>query len=123
MDRMEAIDCGFSQYDSSDPCRKCKSSVRYTKNRACVACSPTNKIKAERPLSERSRARMRGFKTYKTGKMCINGHNAPRYTSSGACSKCVNPPRKYLIVRLEVHKDDVTTLQAYALALKLSHLS
>lgn len=37
----------------------------------------------------RKEAIERGSMTYFTGKPCRNGHRAYRYTSSGACSKCI----------------------------------
>lgn len=37
----------------------------------------------------RPEARARGLKTYYTGRICKNGHDAYRYTQSGTCSDCV----------------------------------
>lgn len=39
--------------------------------------------------SERYDAKLKGLKTFDTGKPCINGHLSFRYTSSGNCAKCV----------------------------------
>ena len=38
----------------------------------------------------RKEALKRGARTYRTGKLCKNGHDAPRYTLSGACSECIS---------------------------------
>lgn len=40
-------------------------------------------------ISKRSDADLAGLDKYFTGKPCIRGHFAERYTSSGACSQCV----------------------------------
>jgi hypothetical protein len=79
---------------------------------------------------------------YFTGKICVNGHVAERYTESGACSECINGSKKSLTAeetqikdaekaRLEAVKEslgffvdikitvamkDVATVQAMALA-------
>lgn len=31
-----------------------------------------------------------GLTRYRTGKLCVHGHDADRYTASGACTECVN---------------------------------
>lgn len=40
-------------------------------------------------IMTRKEAKSLGLKTYATGKPCINGHVAYRYTQSGSCSSCV----------------------------------
>lgn len=46
------------------------------------------KIRYYPVIMKRSDAKAAGLKTYRTGKPCANGHNAPRFTTSGACSAC-----------------------------------
>jgi hypothetical protein len=48
-------------------------------------------------ILDRPTARMRGLKTYFTGRECVNGHVAPRYVSTGGCVEClcVGTPREY----------------------------
>lgn len=41
------------------------------------------------PLVTREEARKSGSPRYFTGKPCANGHVAPRYTKSGACTECL----------------------------------
>jgi hypothetical protein len=61
---------------------------------------------------------------YFTGRPCVRGHTALRYTKTGACSECVseyprrNPtkPDETLIV-FKIHKDDEKIVQAYVDAL------
>jgi hypothetical protein len=120
MDRLEAIQKGFTEYDSTEQCATCGSYRRYTKRRRCVACW---KKQVERSDSPRQLAKTAGLKTYQTGKPCRNGHIAPRYTQSGACALCVNPPKETVSVKLEVHPQDVPALEAYATALRLTRPS
>lgn len=42
------------------------------------------------PCPEKQQAKADGSYTYFTGKPCVNGHVAPRYTQSGACSACLS---------------------------------
>lgn len=39
-------------------------------------------------------AKQFGYKTYYTGKPCINGHFSERYVSTGTCIECLNGTRK-----------------------------
>lgn len=39
---------------------------------------------------ERRAAQLRGYKRYRTGTACAQGHNAERYVSTGACVECAN---------------------------------
>ena len=39
-------------------------------------------------IINRGMANTNGYKQYFTGKPCVNGHIATRYTSSGACTAC-----------------------------------
>ncbi len=121
MDRLEALQAKSKQYDSVEPCGKCGFKRRYTRNRRCVNCW----IEAlQKKGSPRQAARAAGKKTYLSGKPCSNGHIAPRYTSTGSCSHCVNPPKATKSVRVpNVHPSDIPALLAYATALSLSRLS
>lgn len=42
----------------------------------------------ERTIKTRKQAAQAGENKYYTGKPCINGHDGPRYVSSGICCKC-----------------------------------
>ncbi len=121
MDRLEALQTRSKTYDSAEPCPKCGGTKRYTKRRKCVDCW---KKESNRPQTLRQVARLTGLTTYFTGKPCSNGHIAPRYTSTGSCSHCVNPPKATKSVRVpNVHASDIPALLAYATALSLSRLS
>lgn len=79
------------------------------------------------PKSRRD-ALAKGEGQYLTGKPCIHGHVAYRYTSSGACSTCVlenaaatrqalQPPEDLVPLRLRIHPADVATLLDCAVSL------
>lgn len=40
-------------------------------------------------IIERAAAKEAGLRHYYTGRPCTNGHTAPRYVQSGACSACI----------------------------------
>ena len=40
------------------------------------------------PMIERKAAKARGMRVYYTGRLCVHGHDAVRYTKSGACIIC-----------------------------------
>ena len=73
-------------------------------------------------------AMAKGETSYFTGKPCIHGHMAYRYTSSGACSTCVlenataarqalQPPEELVGVKLRAVAVDASTLLDTAVAL------
>lgn len=82
----------------------------------------------------RREAAAAGLTRYYTGRACLNGHEAQRFTSTGACVKCaagyskayVGKLRKETNARLAgmfvypAHPDDVAALLAYAQALDLA---
>lgn len=121
MDRLEALQKNEKQYDSVESCPKCSTKKRYTSNRRCVSCW----LEAlGRKGSPRNLAKAAGHVTYQTGKPCNKGHIAPRYTSTGSCSLCINPPKLTRTVRIpDVHPSDVPALLAYAAALRLARPS
>lgn len=41
------------------------------------------------PIVSRNNARVAGSSRYLTGKVCLYGHEAERYVSTGACVECV----------------------------------
>ncbi len=49
---------------------------------------------------KRAEALARGLKKYFTGKQCIHGHIAPRYTDSGTCEDCLAAARTGKVARL-----------------------
>lgn len=53
--------------------------------RWCISCDPT----VGEFVSTRSEALDRGLMFYHTGKLCLNGHIAPRYASGGECHECL----------------------------------
>jgi len=64
--------------------------------------------------------------TYYTGKLCVNGHLAYRYTACGTCAECKNgapqfridPERKSLSERAKVMQDEQNAARAAAAALR-----
>lgn len=44
-------------------------------------------------IMSRKQAIAAGIKKFYNGKPCVNGHLAMRYTQSGSCEHCINPPR------------------------------
>ena len=127
--RKSARASGAKTYFTGKPCSNGHIAPRYTKSGACKECvHPIREPKArepkERKLTLRQVARLTGLTTYFTGKPCSNGHIAPRYTSTGSCTHCVNPPKATRSVRVpNVHPSDIPALLAYATALSLSRLS
>lgn len=69
---------------------------------------------------ERTEAQSLGRVRYWTGRECLNGHIAPRYVTSGACSLCVAAAQRrgkfknpdLLIFKARIHKDDEPMLRA-----------
>jgi len=47
----------------------------------------------------------KGYVLYWTGKQCSSGHEAPRYTKTGACRKCYQMFRSEEISQSEIDKD------------------
>lgn len=41
-------------------------------------------------IISRKQAQIDGLSKYFTGKLCVNGHIAERYTASGTCQECIN---------------------------------
>ncbi len=73
---------------------------------------------------ERYAARERGDAIYMTGKPCANNHIAHRYTSSGACSECLNPIRpagSFPLIRVRAYHDDRDVLASTAHIMALAH--
>ena len=74
---------------------------------------------------ERAQARSLGRTRYWTGRQCVNGHLAPRYVTSGACSLCVAAAQRrvakqrpdLVTVRVLVHRDDAPMIEQTAEAL------
>ena len=81
----------------------------------------------------RRQAAERGLKRYYNGRPCGKGHDAPRFTSTGACVKCVAGYSKEYSVRLRKestahlagffsypsHPDDHAAALAYCQALDM----
>lgn len=85
------------------------------------------------PVMTRRAAVEAGLKRYYTGRPCSKGHDAQRFTSTGACIKCAAGYSKSYVGRLRkesnsrlaglfvysAHPDDHAALLAYAQALDL----
>lgn len=85
-------------------------------------------------VKTRMEAAQAGEKKYRTGKPCSNGHDSPRYTSTGICCRCnVDAAKRYsgrvqLTVKAKLqghfvyplHPDDHASALAYCQALDLS---
>lgn len=84
-------------------------------------------------IKKRRDAAEAGENKYYTGRPCTNGHDSPRYTSSGICCKCNSEGVKNYNKRMRTaknshkagffsypaHPDDHAALLAYAQALDL----
>jgi hypothetical protein len=85
-------------------------------------------------IKTRRQAAEDGDKKYRTGRTCKNGHDSPRYTSSGICCRCnVEAARRYnktmqqtYTAKLRghfsysLHPDDHAAALAYCQALDLA---
>lgn len=84
-------------------------------------------------IKTRGQAADDGDRKYYTGRKCINGHDSPRYVSSGICCKCnVDNAQKYAkgisarqVAKLQshftypLHPDDFAAAKAFCQALDL----
>lgn len=85
-------------------------------------------------IKTRRQAAEDGENKYYTGKPCVNGHDSPRYTSTGICCKCNAEGVKKYNKNMRIlhnsklagwfsypsHPDDVAALLAYAQALDIA---
>jgi hypothetical protein len=53
----------------------------------------------KQPPISRADAKAFGLKRFYTGQPCIRGHDAERYTASGACVECVRRPLAKMTTR------------------------
>lgn len=105
--RQKAIAAGATWYDPKpgDLCAKGHQARRRVSNGSCEQCeadareakagvskkrTPSAQIMADCPdmILSRSDAVTLGFKVYRTGKKCTNGHSGWRYITTGGCLDC-----------------------------------
>lgn len=73
---------------------------------------------------ERKEAMSLGLNTFTTGRPCVNGHLAFRYTSSGSCSECINGSPKKLNPKTFYDKANelrITALRVYNESIQLAN--
>ena len=100
--RKAALEAGERHYMPDMPCGKCGAIARRrVDNGACEGCKPGQAGQDRRTtpssilmrdcpdlIISRSDARSAGFKVYRTGKACLNGHTGYRRLSTGGCLEC-----------------------------------
>lgn len=99
--RQIALSRGDAWYTPVIPCQHCgEIALRRVANGECKGCSDkrtTNRPpKAPQPYEQfpemvidRAAAQAVGFKVFRTGKPCCNGHTSWRYVSTGTCLACM----------------------------------
>jgi hypothetical protein len=85
--------------------------------------------------TSRAEAIAQNSKIFRTGRTCVNGHIANRYTKSGSCSTCVLEAtrknrdssdlrdRGFRNATFLVHKDDIESVREITEFMKLSRLT
>ena len=103
----------------------------YVATGKCVECTLEDAKAKPWPVQTREQAHTAGSTKYYTGRVCVNGHASQRYVSSGICIGCSSMnANKYqkdqrskfrsgrIVLKVEVHPDDVPAMQALADSLK-----
>jgi len=107
----EAIACGVDYYYTPRMCNKGRHFIMpHIRTGRCVACvkdkplTPDQVVMRDYPnmLVSRESAEAFGYKVFRTGYPCRNGHKGWRYVSSGACISCISGIR----VAIEPLSDD-----------------
>lgn len=89
-----ARQAGQTTYDTGKPCKHGHRALRWSCDGGCCECT---KLKLERKrraqgmephLGLRAAAKARSDRTFNTGKPCVHGHLAARWTQDGKCVEC-----------------------------------
>jgi len=95
--RKEAIASGAAHYFTGLPCDNGHVDRRLTSNGQCLSCcrekvarkrQAAKAAKAPQPISARKAAQQAGLIRYTSGKPCVRGHVAERFTINGQCVSC-----------------------------------
>lgn len=97
--RQKAIDAGEKTYIPLTPCRKGHFAPRYVHDGVCTQCEAESKAPKQKPLSihkiapdliiSKEDAKLAGFKVYRTGNPCRQGHKGWRWVSTNNCLDCM----------------------------------
>lgn len=98
--RQVAMSKGEKWYMPLEPCKHCgKTELKRVDNGQCKGCMSGGVVKERDPndirvlqpdlIINRKNAEMMGFKFFRSGKPCCNGHVSWRYVSTGTCTECL----------------------------------